>query len=90
MSLQVLQTYSNQLADIAEVGLSGGNSDLVLEDVPPKALEVLIHAIYGKSLTETLVPCILSDIHVVKDILLFGHKYNVGQVQRRTSTASNM
>ena len=83
VSLRVLQTYSDQLADIAEVGLSCGNSDLVLVDVPPKALEVFIHAVYGKSFTETLVPGIVSDcdIRSVQDVLFFGHKYNINQVQ---------
>lgn len=83
VSLHVLQTYSDQLADFCKIGLTSGKSDLVLENVPPKALEMFIHAVYGSSLKETLCASFTKDrdIRDLRDITSFGHKYNIGQIE---------
>ena len=79
VSLHVLQTYSEQLADFCKIGLTSSKSDLVLDNVPPKALEMFIHAMYGSSLKETLCASITKDrdIRDLRDITSFGHKNNI-------------
>ena len=69
-----------------------GNRELVLEDAPPKALEVFIQAMYGNSLKDTLLPLPVdpeyssvqderTHIHNVRQIISFGHKYNIRQIE---------
>lgn len=83
VSLHAVQLYSDQLADLIQVALEHGNKELVVHGAPPKALELFVHAMYGRSLKETVSPAVNEryNIRDLKDIVLFGHKYNITQIE---------
>ena len=72
VSLAILQTFSERLADFALATLEDG---LVLEE-DDQILRLFVEAMYGRSLTQT---CRVAED--MKKLMCFGHKYNIEQME---------
>ena len=70
-----LRKHSDTLADMAETAISKSGSELVFEEGPSHTLELLVEAMYGKSMKQT---CSISDMAALSS---FGHKYEMDQME---------
>ena len=72
VSLAILQTFSDRLADFA---LAASDDGLVLEE-DDQVLRLFVEAMYGRSLKQT---CLVAED--MKNLVCFGHKYNIEQME---------